>query len=322
MRSAAAAGQAGIAPPIDQPKPPSAKNRSALGRARRRDRRAAHSGRGAGGWYIRPSARPQREAGASRPFFGRRACPFTNLSGDPSQDYFADGVTENLTTELSRIRDSFVIARNTAFTYKGKSDRRQGDRQGARRSLRARRLGAARPESGAGQRAADRRRIWRGHLGRPVRSGHGGSVQAAGSSGGAIGQRLALRARHGRSGEGVQRAKSGRHRSGDARVGRDAVGRLPSKDQVDAARPLFEQALKIDPDNSEALAGKATTTLFEYIYAPKADTDYDAAILGLVDRAIALDRGNIHAYRTKGQYLGDFRPTRRCGARPRRRACD
>ena len=47
--------------------------------------------------------------------------PFANLSGDPSQDYFADGVTENLTTELSRIEDSFVIARNTAFTYKGKS---------------------------------------------------------------------------------------------------------------------------------------------------------------------------------------------------------
>ena len=46
--------------------------------------------------------------------------PFANLSGDPAQDYFADGVTENLTTELSRIRDSFVIARNTAFTYKGK----------------------------------------------------------------------------------------------------------------------------------------------------------------------------------------------------------
>jgi len=78
---------------------------------------------------------------------------------------------------------------------------------------------------------------------------------------------------------------------------------IASKDQVDPARPLFEQALKIDPDNSEALAGKATTTLFEYIYAPRAETDYDAAILGLLDRAIALDRGNIHAYRTKGQYL-------------------
>ncbi len=47
--------------------------------------------------------------------------PFTNLSGDPAQDYFADGVTENLTTDLSRIRNSFVIARNTAFTYKGKN---------------------------------------------------------------------------------------------------------------------------------------------------------------------------------------------------------
>jgi len=79
---------------------------------------------------------------------------------------------------------------------------------------------------------------------------------------------------------------------------------IASKDQVDAARPLFEQALRIDPDNSEALAGKATTTLFEYIVSPKADVDYDAAILGLVDKAIALDPGNIHAYRTKGQYLG------------------
>src|SRR5208283_1688697 len=47
--------------------------------------------------------------------------PFTNLSGDPAQDYFADGVTENLTTDLSRIRNSFVIARNTAFTFKGKN---------------------------------------------------------------------------------------------------------------------------------------------------------------------------------------------------------
>ena len=47
--------------------------------------------------------------------------PFTNLSNDPAQDYFADGVTENLTTELSRLHNSFVIARNIAFTYKGKN---------------------------------------------------------------------------------------------------------------------------------------------------------------------------------------------------------
>ena len=47
--------------------------------------------------------------------------PFTNLSNDPNQDYFADGITENLTTDLSRTRDSFVISRNTAFTFKGKN---------------------------------------------------------------------------------------------------------------------------------------------------------------------------------------------------------
>jgi TolB-like protein/class 3 adenylate cyclase/Tfp pilus assembly protein PilF len=46
--------------------------------------------------------------------------PFTNMSGDPDQEYFVDGVTESLTTDLSRINGSFVIGRNTAFTYKGK----------------------------------------------------------------------------------------------------------------------------------------------------------------------------------------------------------
>jgi len=47
--------------------------------------------------------------------------PFANLSGDAEQEYFADGVTESLTTDLSRIRGSFVIGRHTAFTYKGKA---------------------------------------------------------------------------------------------------------------------------------------------------------------------------------------------------------
>ena len=46
--------------------------------------------------------------------------PFASLSGDASQDYFADGVTESPTTDLSRLSGSFVIARNTAFAFKGK----------------------------------------------------------------------------------------------------------------------------------------------------------------------------------------------------------
>ena len=46
--------------------------------------------------------------------------PFDNLSGDPDQDYLADGITENIITALSKIPEMFVIARNSVFTYKGK----------------------------------------------------------------------------------------------------------------------------------------------------------------------------------------------------------
>ena len=47
--------------------------------------------------------------------------PFANMSGDPQQEYFADGIAENLGTDLSSLSGLFVIARNTAFTYKGKT---------------------------------------------------------------------------------------------------------------------------------------------------------------------------------------------------------
>ena len=47
--------------------------------------------------------------------------PFTNLSGDPEQDYFSDGITEDIITAIGRIRHFFVIARNTTFTYKSQA---------------------------------------------------------------------------------------------------------------------------------------------------------------------------------------------------------
>jgi TolB-like protein len=49
------------------------------------------------------------------------ALPFANIGDEPEQEHFADGVTESLTTDLSRIRGAVVIGRNTAFTYKGKA---------------------------------------------------------------------------------------------------------------------------------------------------------------------------------------------------------
>ena len=79
-----------------------------------------------GAWYFLGANRPaavatNTPAPAEATHLSIVVLPFTNLSGDPSQDYFADGITENLTTDLSRIRNSFVISRNTAFTFKGKN---------------------------------------------------------------------------------------------------------------------------------------------------------------------------------------------------------
>ena len=79
---------------------------------------------GGGAWWFLNANRPVAVA-SKLPAEAARisivVLPFTNLSNDPAQDYFADGVTENLTTELSRLHNSFVIARNTAFTFKGKN---------------------------------------------------------------------------------------------------------------------------------------------------------------------------------------------------------
>jgi TolB-like protein/DNA-binding SARP family transcriptional activator/Tfp pilus assembly protein PilF len=71
-----------------------------------------------------PAARVAMAASSSQPTPPPRASivvlPFANLSNDPEQQYFADGVTGNLTTDLSRIPDMLVISRNTAFTYRNK----------------------------------------------------------------------------------------------------------------------------------------------------------------------------------------------------------
>src|SRR5205823_8377316 len=65
------------------------------------------------------AARPPLPA-YSAPRLSIVVLPFTNRSNDPEQEYFADGITDDLTTDVARIQGSLVIARNTAFIYKGK----------------------------------------------------------------------------------------------------------------------------------------------------------------------------------------------------------
>jgi TolB-like protein len=72
---------------------------------------------------VGPQAKPAPVAAAEKsasPRLSIVVLPFANISGDPEHEHFVDGVTESLTTDLPRIRRAVVIARNTAFTYKGK----------------------------------------------------------------------------------------------------------------------------------------------------------------------------------------------------------
>ena len=66
---------------------------------------------------------PRAEGHADKPSIA--LLPFVNMSGDPAQDYFSDGITENIIAGLSRFRDLLVIASNSTFAYKGKAVRIQ-----------------------------------------------------------------------------------------------------------------------------------------------------------------------------------------------------
>lgn len=68
---------------------------------------------------VAPSDKAQSLGRRQKPSIA--VLPFTNMSGDPEQEYFSDGISEDIITDLSKVSGLFVIARNTAFTYKGQN---------------------------------------------------------------------------------------------------------------------------------------------------------------------------------------------------------
>jgi adenylate cyclase len=232
--------------------------------------------------------------------------PFKNLSHDPSQDYFADGVTENLTTDLSRIRNSFVIARNTAFTFKDKAvDAKQI----------AKELGVRYVLEGSVQRDRNRVRVnaqlidgetgahlWADRFQENVADLFKLQDDVVARLANALSYELvraeaeaATRLKNPDSIDLVMRGRA-------ATV--QWVRQQPTKDELIAVRALFEQALQIDPSDADALAGSANTYLSEYLYGwTDPETDYDAKILGQADRSIALARDNAWPYILKSAYL-------------------
>ena len=244
----------------------------------------------AGGWYMLGGrlTKPAETAHLSIVVL-----PFTNLSNDPAQDYFADGITENLTTELSRIHDSFVIARNTAFAYKGKPiDARQiGKELGVRYVL-----------EGSVQRDQNRVRVnaqlidtelgahlWAERFEEDVADLFKLQDQVVARLANTLGYELV-------KAEAAKGARSTNPDANDLFMRGLALYNTPSiqrsKENSNASRAFYEQALAIDPNNAAAIAGLAGTYFEEYMFGyGNPVTDYDAKILGQADRAIALAPG-------------------------------
>jgi adenylate cyclase len=183
--------------------------------------------------------------------------PFANLSADPEQDFFADGLTEDLTTDLSHLAGSFVIARNTAFTYKGKAvDVRQVGRDlGVRYVLEGsvRRTDAhivlnaqlISTETGAHV-WADRFEGERSRLGKlqtefVARLARSLDVQLT--------QAESLR---------ILRDRASNPTAADLNMlGWAALNRERTPANTEVARARFEQSLRVEPDNSQAKIGLA-----------------------------------------------------------------
>ncbi|WP_192355664.1 adenylate/guanylate cyclase domain-containing protein [Mesorhizobium mediterraneum] len=72
-------------------------------------------------YLVRPALVPPSKPAATSEKPSIAVLPFDNMSGDPAQDYFSDGITEDIITELSRFRELMVIARNSSFAFRGKS---------------------------------------------------------------------------------------------------------------------------------------------------------------------------------------------------------
>ena len=222
--------------------------------------------------------------------------PFTNLSNDPAQDYFADGITENLTTELSRIHGSFVIARNTAFTFKSKQvDAKEiGKDLGVRYVL-----------EGSVQRDQNRVRVnaqlidaesgahlWADRFAEDIADLFKLQDQVVARLANAMGYELV-----------VAEAAKGAHSTNPDAIdltmrGWAVLNGPPKKEEYPVARGFFVRALDLDARNAEAAAGLAYVDLRTFLYGWTAGDreEITTGALNLLAKATAINPNYAFAY--------------------------
>ncbi|WP_414644576.1 adenylate/guanylate cyclase domain-containing protein [Bradyrhizobium sp.] len=235
----------------------------------------------------------------SPPYLSMVVLPFANFGDDPEQEYFADGVTESLTTDLSRIDGSFVIARNTAFTFKGKAVnvKHVGRELNVRYAL-----------EGSVQRGSKRLRInvqlidtetgkhiWAERFEKPIADLYDMQDEIVARLAQALDAQLMM----------AEARRAERSRNPDAMElvfqGIACLYKGPTSEPLSQARRFFERALKIDSRNVGALVGLASVDATAGAFML---TDDRSRLLALAEsnaiRALSLDPDRALAHRVLG----------------------
>ncbi|MBE9556530.1 MAG: tetratricopeptide repeat protein [Proteobacteria bacterium] len=214
--------------------------------------------------------------------------PFDNMSGDPEQEYFADGMTEDLITDLSKISGLFVVARNSSFVFKGQSvDIREA----------ALRLGVRYVLEGSVRKAGSRVRInvqlidglSGGHLWAERYDGAVENVfELQDDVAAEVISALSVRLK-GDESERLQHVHTHNLGAYELYVRAKATPYPPLPERIDAAREMFEQVIELDPDFAGGYAGLSWMLGFSAIWGHADSAETVTRAMALARKAVELD---------------------------------
>ena len=226
--------------------------------------------------------------------------PFANLSGDAEEDYFADGITEDLITEFSRFQELVVIARNSVFSYKGRPIKVQevGRELGVRYVLEGsvRKAGARVRVTAQLVEAATGHHLWAERYDRELEDVFAVQDEVTRNIVSTLAGKLDATER--------RRARSQSERTDNLEAydlvlrGRELWQRFTPDDNL-AARRLYERAIALDPDYARAYAGLAWTHLQE-AWTSGSEEARDKA-LGCARKGVQINPSSHSNYLTLGQ---------------------
>ena len=226
--------------------------------------------------------------------------PFTNMSGDPEQEYFSDGITEDIITDLSKVSGLSVIARHTAFSYKGKSLKVQqlGPELGVSFVLEGsvRKAGTRVRVTGQLVDCHDGSHLWADRFDRDLTDIF--AIQDEITH--AIVEQLKVRLLP-RERQSIAQMPTSSLQAYDYYLkGRELLHR-GSISGYKAARDMFTKAVELDANYARAYAGIADCDSFVYLRAT--DSVSPHSILELAEKALALEPGLAEAHASRGAAL-------------------